>query len=67
MKTVEIIVKPDGSVKVTYEGFQGQACFQEARRIYAQLRRLGVDVEVEKVLPTTLEATASKTKVTNRA
>jgi len=52
MKSVDVIINPDGSVKVTYSGFKGGACFEEAKRIYERLKALGVNVSIEKVTPT---------------
>ena len=52
MKGVEVIVHEDGKVTVRYDGFLGDACFQEAKRIYEQLKALGVNVTIEKVVRT---------------
>jgi len=52
LRTVELVVNPDGSVKVTYRGYRGSQCFEEAKRIYEQLKALGVDVKVEKTVLT---------------
>jgi len=67
MKEVDVIINPDGSVKVSYSGFGGGACFEEAKRIYERLKALGVNVSIEKVTPTAeyyVSATA-KSKVVN--
>jgi len=52
MREVQVIVNPDGSVTIRYQGFQGQACFQEAEKLYRLLKASGVDVKVEAVTPT---------------
>ena len=48
-KTIEIEVDKQGKTKVTFRGFQGNLCFDEAERIYASLRKSGVDLEIEKI------------------
>jgi len=52
MKEVIIIVDKDGKVTVRYQGFIGDACFQEAHKIYQQLKQLGVNVKIEQTLKT---------------
>ena len=53
MKTVEVVVNPDGSVKIRFDGFAGRSCFVEANKIYKRLAELGVSVTIEQVVPTT--------------
>ena len=65
MKEVEVIINPDGSVKVSYSGFKGEACFLEAKRIYEKLKALGVDVKIEKTERTAEAYVTEKTKVFN--
>jgi len=52
MKEIMIVVNKDGSVTIRYSGFYGEACFQEAQKIYQRLKQLGVDVKIEKVVRT---------------
>jgi len=52
MREVEVIINEDGSVTIRYQGFRGQACFEEAKRLYRRLREAGVEVKVEKTQPT---------------
>lgn len=66
MKTVEVLVKPDGSVKVTYNGFVGEACFEEAKKVYERLKSYGVDVKIESVERTAEAYVTQKQKVVNR-
>jgi len=66
LRTVELVVNPDGSVKVTYQGYKGDQCFEEAKRIYEQLRALGVEVKVEKTIPTSEAYISEKVKVSER-
>ena len=65
MKAVDVIINPDGSVKVSYSGFKGEACFLEAKRIYEKLKALGVNVKIEKVERTAEAYATEKTKVFN--
>ena len=65
MRAVDVIINPDGSVKVSYSGFKGEACFLEAKRIYEKLKALGVDVKIERTERTTEAYATEKTKVFN--
>ena len=51
MKVVKFVVK-DGQVQLKTEGFEGPVCVSEAERIYELMSRLGVEVGVEKIVPT---------------
>jgi len=52
MKEVRVEIDKDGRLKVLYSGFAGNACFEEARKLYAQLKALGIDVTIEQITPT---------------
>jgi arylamine N-acetyltransferase len=52
MREVRVEIEKDGRVRVLYQGFQGGACFEEARRLYALLKAQGLDVSIEQVAPT---------------
>ena len=65
MRAVDVIINPDGSVKVSYSGFKGEACFLEAKRIYEKLKALGVDVKIERIERTAEAYVTEKTKVLN--
>ena len=65
MRAVDVIINPDGSVKVSYSGFKGEACFLEAKRIYERLKALGVDVKIERTERTAEAYATEKTKVFN--
>ena len=65
MKAVDVIINPDGSVKVSYSGFKGEACFLEAKRIYEKLKALGVDVKIERTERTAEAYATERTKVLN--
>jgi hypothetical protein len=45
-KTIVFQVDGDGNVVYDMDGFQGEACFQEAERLLEALAELGVAVEV---------------------
>ena len=65
MRAVDVIINPDGSVKVSYSGFKGEACFLEAKRIYEKLKALGVDVKIERTERTAEAYATERTKVLN--
>ncbi|MCX8205543.1 MAG: DUF2997 domain-containing protein [Candidatus Nezhaarchaeota archaeon] len=52
MKNIEIIVNRDGSITIRFQGFIGQECLEEAKRLYERLRALGISVTIEKTVPT---------------
>jgi hypothetical protein len=52
MKTIKVIIDKDGKVKIEYNGFQGDQCFLEAKKLYEQLKSLGVNVEIQATQPT---------------
>ena len=52
MKEVRIEIDRSGKIRVLYTGFAGNACFEEAKKLYAQLKALGIDVTIEQVTPT---------------
>ncbi|MEM3793290.1 MAG: hypothetical protein QXS76_00125 [Candidatus Bathyarchaeia archaeon] len=49
MRSVEIIVDEEGRLHIKWGGFKGDACFQEAERLYALLKSLGMEVRKERV------------------
>jgi hypothetical protein len=48
-KTIVFQVDGDGNVVYDMDGFQGDACFQEAERLLEALAELGVAAEVGEV------------------
>jgi hypothetical protein len=45
-KTIVFHVDEEGNIVYDMDGFQGEACFQEAERLLEALAELGVAVEV---------------------
>jgi len=62
MREVRIEIDRDGKVRILYQGFQGGACFEEAKRFYALLKAQGLDVSIEQVVPTQEYYVATQTK-----
>jgi type 1 glutamine amidotransferase len=52
MKEIRIEIDSNGKVKILYSGFQGDACFEEAKKLYNLLKSKGVQVSLEQVVPT---------------
>lgn len=52
MRGIEVVVGKGGKVVIRYYGFVGDACFEEASRLYQKLKEKGVDVAIEQVIPT---------------
>lgn len=52
MRRITVEIDKDGKVRVLYQGFQGGACFEEAKKLYELLKRQGLDVRLEQVTPT---------------
>jgi len=52
VREVRVEIDRDGRVRILYQGFQGDACFEEAKRLYATLKAQGLDVSIEQVMPT---------------
>lgn len=52
MREIRIEIDEGGKVRILYQGFAGEACFEEARRLYALLKAQGLDVTIEQVTPT---------------
>ena len=67
VRGINIVIKPDGSIQIVYTGFKGDACFEEAKRLYDVLRALGVDVEIVKTEKTSeaYNTTRASSKVVN--
>ncbi|MEM1554350.1 MAG: hypothetical protein QXU09_03815 [Thermoproteota archaeon] len=62
MRRVTIEVTEDGKLRVLYQGFKGEACFEEAKKLLALLKSSGVDVDVEKVEKTEEFYVSEKTR-----
>ena len=68
MSKIAAIVRKDGSIDMIYSGFVGKACLVEAEKLAKQLKKLGVDLDVQKVVPSTeMNATSTSTKATTHA
>jgi len=52
MKEVIIIVEKNGKITIRFQGYYGDACFQEAEKIYQKLKQLGADVKIEQTIKT---------------
>jgi pentatricopeptide repeat protein len=52
MKEIRIEIDKDGKVKILYQGFVGNQCFEEAKKLYNLLKSKGVDVSIEQITPT---------------
>jgi len=52
VREVRVEIDRDGRVRILYQGFQGDACFEEAMRLYAFLKAQGLEVSIEQVMPT---------------
>jgi hypothetical protein len=52
MRSVEVIIHENGSITVKYQGFLGKACLEEANKIYARLKDLGVDADIQSIKET---------------
>jgi arylamine N-acetyltransferase len=52
MREVRVEIDENGRVRILYQGFQGGACFEEAKRLYTLLKAQGLDVSIEQVVPT---------------
>ena len=52
MREIIVEIDKDGSVKIRYQGFVGGQCFEEAKRLYEILKKQGLDVKIEQVVPT---------------
>jgi len=48
MRSIQLVVNPDGSVTVKFQGFRGEACFREAEELYRRVKVAGVEVKVER-------------------
>jgi hypothetical protein len=51
MRRVKIIIGEDGKARFEW-GPMGPLCYEEARRLIAKLKALGIEVETEKVFQT---------------
>ena len=48
-KKIEIEVDEEGNTKVTFQGFQGKQCFDEAEKIYISLGKSGINLIVSEI------------------
>ena len=48
---VKVVIKGEGKVQIEWNGFQGEACFLEAQKLYASLKAYGLDVEIKEITP----------------
>ena len=68
MPKIAAIVRKDGTIDVTYSGFVGTKCLVEAEKLARQLKKLGVDLDVQKVVPTEeMNATSTTAQATTHA
>ena len=51
-KKVNIIMKSDGTVGISFEGFQGDDCYNQTDAIKKRLKELGVELEITAIEPT---------------
>ena len=49
MATIKVIITKDGQSSVDYDGFKGKLCYEEAEKLKARMKALGVDTEACKV------------------
>jgi hypothetical protein len=52
MREIRVEIDSNGKVRILYSGFQGEACFEEAKKLYNLLLSKGVQVSLEQVVPT---------------
>ena len=50
-KKITVVVSKDGKLAMSFDGFQGKSCYDEAEKIRARLSALGIDVNCEKSFP----------------
>lgn len=50
-KKVTVIVDKNGKMAMSFEGFEGSSCYDEARRIQTHLKSLGIEVDCESLIP----------------
>lgn len=50
-KGVKAIINNKGEVAISFEGFDGDSCYDEAGKIKARLQYLGVAIEVGSIIP----------------
>jgi hypothetical protein len=50
-KKVTAVVGKDGKMAVSFNGFSENACYDEAEKIKSVLRSLGVDIDVQSIIP----------------
>ena len=62
MKEIIIEINKNGKIKVLYKGFQGNLCFEEAKKLYQLLKNQGIDISIEQITPTQEYYIQQKTK-----
>ena len=50
-KKVTVVVGKDGKMAMSFDGFEGKSCYDEAKKIQARLKSLGVEVDCESLIP----------------
>jgi hypothetical protein len=49
MRAINIVIKPDGSVAIKTEGFQGQTCIKETEALLNLLANAGIESKTENI------------------
>lgn len=47
VRKIGALIKKDGKLELKTEGFQGETCLEEADKLIAKLKELGVHVETQ--------------------
>jgi len=50
MKEVVILMDEDGET-TSFSGFEGKACYEEAKRLISAMKDAGLEVDIEKIIP----------------
>lgn len=56
MDKILVEIGKDGKITIKYLGFQGSACYTEAKKLYDKLKEQGLDVEIKQIIPTTTQS-----------
>jgi hypothetical protein len=51
MKKIVITMDEKGNIITDFDGFPGPGCYEEALRLAATLKELGVDIKVQEIHP----------------
>ena len=49
MRRIGVIIEKDGHISLETQGFQGEACLEEAQALLKELESLGMDTETVKL------------------